>query len=673
MAPSAYADLQIDADFDSASIGSYTIDNENNEIDFALKPDLLGYEYWTNFRVSGVSGKKIVFHITNANRSYFLSNGKHEAQLVYSCDGENWRRLTDYSYSAPVYTFSETFSCDQVQIATFFPYSYEKMIEHVHAVSTSQWATKETLGYSEQGRDINVLKITDPAIPVESKMVIYNIGRQHPAEVSGSHMLEGMIDFLISDHPYARRFRRNYVWYVVPMVNPDGVYLGYTRATSESRDANRDWGNTNSVEVNVVRNHIDSINAAYGIDFFIDWHSQWNNTYRHNFIYAPWRNTFINTLSDWTDFVSQKPGAVDCPADSCYSAGYIMEYTQCDNTFVFEPTPALVSWTQDSLNTEGVNVAFAIDEYLGVSNTVDLGNAHVFSDVTTSDKRRSVPYTMPEDGFIDSITMYHEAGNGRMLLSLYADDGRGNPASQLGVTAETDVSSSAGWQSIELIEPVFVPAGTQIWLAWVYENNPGIRYQSGSPARAESIATWYDGMPAAYGPSSFKNYIYSIYATYMPELATFKDIGNAEVFSSITTSNERRAVPYTMPEDGFIDSISMYHSGGSGKMLLGLYADDGKGNPGSQLMVTAETDVSSIEGWQNIDLIEPVFVPAGAQIWLAWAFENNPGIRYQAGSPARAESNGVWNDRMPAAFGPSSFENYIYSIYASYFSTDGSP
>ena len=35
-------------------------------------------------------------------------------------------------------------------------------------------------------------------------------------------------------------------------------------------------------------------------------------------------------------------------------------------TFVFEPTPHLYTWTIDSLNTEGVNTAFAIGEYFDI-------------------------------------------------------------------------------------------------------------------------------------------------------------------------------------------------------------------------------------------------------------------------------------------------------------------
>jgi hypothetical protein len=374
----AYADFEIDSDFDSGSIGSYAINNNANVIEFTLVPDGLGYTYWTNFKVSGVLDKDVTFHITNADEVPFLSNTVHEVQMVYRCDGENWNRLTHHSYGFGTYSFWETFTCDVVQIATFFPFSSTKMSDFVDAVCTSPWAEKDVLGSSEQGRNIDLLTITNTAIPIENKEIVYIIGRQHAAEIASSHMLEGMINFLISNDVNACGLRNHFVWYIVPMVNPDGVYLGNSRATSEGVDPNRDWhpDNYDSVEIDIVRTHIQSINAypGPGIDFFIDWHSQMSDQKWYNFLYSPTDNTFFSILSDWTDFDSQSPsGASGCSSTYCTCRGYINTYVlldPTDPTFVFEPTPHLVSWTIDSLRAEGVNTAFAIGDYFGMSYLV---------------------------------------------------------------------------------------------------------------------------------------------------------------------------------------------------------------------------------------------------------------------------------------------------------------
>ena len=112
-----------------------------------------------------------------------------------------------------------------------------------------------------------------------------------------------------------------------------------------------------------------------------------------------------------------------------------------------------------------------------------VGDTTVFNNITTSG-RRAMPYTMTEDGEMSSISMYHEAGaGGDMILAVYDDNG--GPDALIGVTASTPVSASAGWQTIDLTVPVEVYLGETIWLAWVFENNPGIRYKAGTPGRAD--------------------------------------------------------------------------------------------------------------------------------------------------------------------------------------------
>jgi len=157
-------------------------------------------------------------------------------------------------------------------------------------------------------------------------------------------------------------------------------------------------------------------------------------------------------------------------------------------------------------------------------------------------------------------------------------------------------------------------------------------------------------------------------ANYNVEAAT---VGFTDVFGGMTTAATRRAMPFTMPEYGTITSVSMYHYEYSGEdkyMLLGVYSDTGSDQPGERLALTQETITSHSTGWQTIDLINPVFVAGGADIWLAWVYEDNPGIFYRSGSPSRADSGVLWNSppRMPDPFGESTIGGTQYSIYATY-------
>ncbi len=178
---------------------------------------------------------------------------------------------------------------------------------------------------------------------------------------------------------------------------------------------------------------------------------------------------------------------------------------------------------------------------------------------------------MPESGTLQSITIYHEGGTGNVLLGVYDDSA--SPGSRLGVTASTAINAGAGWQTIDLISPVNVSSGQTIWLAWVFENNPGIRYTTGTPGRASSSQTWSGGMPDPFGSATVANYIYSIYATYTP--VAQQTVGYTDVFANTTIVGNRRAQPVVMPEAGSLESISIYHEGRIEDVLPAAYEDNG--------------------------------------------------------------------------------------------------
>ncbi|MFC2141082.1 PKD domain-containing protein [Acidobacteriota bacterium] len=298
---------------------------------------------------------------------------------------------------------------------------------------------------------------------------------------------------------------------------------------------------------------------------------------------------------------------------------------------------------------------------VGVTGTV--GHTTVFSLSTTTANRRAMPFTMPENGYINSVTMYHTGGSGSMILGVY--DGETLPGNRLGVTAATAVSGSTGWQTINLTSSAYVAGGTTVWLAWVYESNPGIYYETGSPGRAHSADTWSGGMPDPFGSSTQADYLYSIYATYTPAGGpVYDNVGITSILGSTSTTPNRRAMPFTMPEDGTIESITMYHEAGSGGLILAVY--DGATLPQNRLGVTATATVSAAAEWQTVNLTSPVFVQGGTAIWLAWVYESIPGIRYETGTPGRAQSPDLWAGGMPDPFGSSTQADFLYSIYATY-------
>ncbi|KRX02569.1 hypothetical protein PPERSA_11909 [Pseudocohnilembus persalinus] len=74
----------------------------------------------------------------------------------------------------------------------------------------------------------------------QKKRIIIS-ARTHAGESVSSFIVQGIINFLLSDDEQARLLRKCYIFTIFPMVNPDGVILGNNRVSISGRDLNRRW------------------------------------------------------------------------------------------------------------------------------------------------------------------------------------------------------------------------------------------------------------------------------------------------------------------------------------------------------------------------------------------------------------------------------------------------
>jgi hypothetical protein len=365
--------LSLNTDFDSGSIGTWRV--EDDSIVATLATTTLvntgdEYSYWMHVELSGARDRTVEFALEGIRHNPFYGDRPDENQVVTSCDGEQWERITDHSYDerdGGTYRFTHTYACDRPRIATFFPYPWEELDRWTRVKGKHPHAGLSILGQSEQGRDLYELKITNPDLADTNKRTVFVLGRQHAAETAGSHQLTGMVDFLLSGDPDAQPLLDWVVWRVVPMLNPDGIHLGYSRGTSLLRDPNADWANDASVEVVTVRERVLELADEPGLDMVLDWHNQVNDERWHDFVYAPSGNTFFPVLSDWTAYDEQvASGASSCTAADCSFRGWSMSQVLYDPMFVLEPSPHQAHWTIERLHAQGELTARAIGAYFGL-------------------------------------------------------------------------------------------------------------------------------------------------------------------------------------------------------------------------------------------------------------------------------------------------------------------
>lgn len=76
---------------------------------------------------------------------------------------------------------------------------------------------------------------------VENHKAWFHSG-SHPSEVTSYFIVEGMIEFLISNDPKAVTLRERATIYILPAVNPDGLTRGNYRTNSKSLNLESHYG-----------------------------------------------------------------------------------------------------------------------------------------------------------------------------------------------------------------------------------------------------------------------------------------------------------------------------------------------------------------------------------------------------------------------------------------------
>lgn len=71
------------------------------------------------------------------------------------------------------------------------------------------------------------------------KPTIFISSRVHPGETPCSYVLDGIMKFLMSNTEQARILLDRFVFKIVPILNPDGVYRGYFRMDTTGNNLNR--------------------------------------------------------------------------------------------------------------------------------------------------------------------------------------------------------------------------------------------------------------------------------------------------------------------------------------------------------------------------------------------------------------------------------------------------
>lgn len=278
------------ADFDGGNLarverlkeGSYQLwtraDNEGSDAETT-------HRTWFHFEVTGCAeGETLTFAFMNLNKQGKLFGNDfrpvfraHPSMKAY----DRLRMPVQYHTTDEgqfKFSFKHHFtSAEPVYFAFTFPFGFhdtERMLRAIDArfadpqhgpkLMRHVYYRREVLARSLEGRPVHVLTITSPQgmqegtreerpvgltleppgehpamAPPGRKVFVVSAG-VHPGEKPANHMVNGVIDFLLrTDDERARALRELYVFKVIPILNPDGVYRGHYRSDTLGQNLNR--------------------------------------------------------------------------------------------------------------------------------------------------------------------------------------------------------------------------------------------------------------------------------------------------------------------------------------------------------------------------------------------------------------------------------------------------
>ena len=273
-----------------------------NEYDLVMQNDTNckgGNNQWFYFSVEKLaSGIDYTFNVVNFTKNDSLFN-YGMAPAVYSTaaskkNGTGWFRMgKDVVYKkGPIprenshrhyyqlsFKINWKYNNDKLYIAHSYPYTLTKLNKLLDGVlaKNKEIAGKICIGQTFAKKNIEALVIGQQGNrKKDQRKAIVIMSRQHPGESQGSYVCEGVIEKLVQKSKESEYLRKNYVVYVIPMVNPDGVTFGHYRTNLAGRDLNRKWDikekEQTCPEVTSIKKFLQELSREREIRFILDLH-----------------------------------------------------------------------------------------------------------------------------------------------------------------------------------------------------------------------------------------------------------------------------------------------------------------------------------------------------------------------------------------------------------------
>ena len=272
-----------------------------------------GHTHWFYFRVKSEDMATVTIRIKNMSKSDSIFRKGGNPYISY--DNLKWTQVQNSTYYPTEYDensfdprppgyrkmhtleFKLSLSPDSwTYVAYCPPYTFSELNQFLlnqHLEKKTEIVKRELFCKSESGIDSPMLTITefeklDCLTEREDRPIIILTSRVHPGETCSSHLMHGIIAFLLGGTKPARLLRELFEFMVIPMLNTDGVILGNFRAGLAGDDLNRQYLKPEAEfhpSVLTLLNKVANLRSDRRVAMFIDLHG--HSTKPNVFSYGP--------------------------------------------------------------------------------------------------------------------------------------------------------------------------------------------------------------------------------------------------------------------------------------------------------------------------------------------------------------------------------------------------
>jgi len=261
--------LQFESRYESANLRR-AIYVGDNEYDLILKVDIntKGNTQWYYFSVTnmqpGVLYKFNVINLLKPDSQYnygmqpvvYSDRNAADNGIGWIRDGSDIcyyqnhhsRGKKEGNYYTLTFSLKFPFNNDTCHLAYVYPYTYTRLLRYLKKneedPANANRFRRRLMCHTLGGYNCDIVTITsfdsDPE-EIKKRRGIFLTARVHPGETNASWMMQGVLEYLLGHTHTAKVLRDNFVFKIIPMLNPDGVIHGNYRCSLAGVDLNRRW------------------------------------------------------------------------------------------------------------------------------------------------------------------------------------------------------------------------------------------------------------------------------------------------------------------------------------------------------------------------------------------------------------------------------------------------